>query len=153
MSRPNPSFSRSGVSSPLGKLTEQIPAIRVSGETKDILERDASRAGMALNEFVRELLDIRAHGLEAVHRMHDARLQVVSGTSPVRVIKGMDTGTTVSRNVPTSAKAICSSPNIDEIYEGQRRLWMACNPGASKARRDEAFAAIAAELEIEVEAA
>lgn len=73
------SLSRSGASSPFGKLTEQIPAVRVSGETKEALEQAARRAGMPLLEFVRELLDIRAHGIDDVRRMYGARLDVVSG--------------------------------------------------------------------------
>lgn len=67
------------MSSAFGKLTEQIPAVRVSGETKEALEREARRAGMTLQEFVRELLDIRAFGLDTVTRMHQERLKVVSG--------------------------------------------------------------------------
>lgn len=75
----DPAFSRSGATSPLGKLTEQIPAIRVSIETKEALDAEAKRAGMSLLEFVRELLVIRAHGLPAVKRMYDLRADVVSG--------------------------------------------------------------------------
>ena len=78
------SFSRSGVTSPLGKRTEQIPAIRVSGETKDALEAAARRAGMPLQEFVRELLEIRVHGLGTAMKMYEERLGVVSGMSEER---------------------------------------------------------------------
>lgn len=79
-----PSFSRSGTTSPLGKLTEQIPAIRISGETKDALEAEAKRAGLTLQEFVRELLVIRAHGVDTVRRMYEERIGVVSGKSQER---------------------------------------------------------------------
>lgn len=76
----SPSFSRSGSTSPLGKLTEQIPAIRVSGETKEALEVEARRAGLTLQEFVRDLLVIRAHGLDTVRKLYADRLAVVSGS-------------------------------------------------------------------------
>ena len=72
-------FSRSGTSSPLGKLTEQIPAVKIDGETKELLERQARLAGLPLQEFVRELLTIRAHGLDTVQKLYAARLSVVSG--------------------------------------------------------------------------
>ncbi len=76
-----PLFSRSGVTSPLGKLTEQIPAVRIAGETKEVLEVEARKAGLTLQEFVREVLVIRAHGINAVRRMYEERCRVVSGSS------------------------------------------------------------------------
>lgn len=74
-------FSRSGATSPLGKLTEQIPAIRIPGETKALLEQQSRLAGLPLQEYVRELLLIRAHGLSTVQSMYSARAEVVSGKS------------------------------------------------------------------------
>jgi hypothetical protein len=74
-----PQFSRSGKTSPLGKRTAPIPATKVSEETKEILERQAREAGLPLMEFIREFLEIRAHGLDTMQRLHAERLQVVSG--------------------------------------------------------------------------
>jgi len=81
MTAPVPEFARTGLTSTLGKLTEVIPAVRVSLDTKASLEREASRAGMTLAEFVRYLLDIRALGLDEVRRLQEERLKVVSGMS------------------------------------------------------------------------
>ena len=72
-------FSRSGATSPLGKLTEQVPAIKIDGETKELLEQQARAAGLPLQEFVRELLRIRAHGLGTIQKIYAERLSVVSG--------------------------------------------------------------------------
>ncbi|OGT57551.1 MAG: hypothetical protein A3E01_08415 [Gammaproteobacteria bacterium RIFCSPHIGHO2_12_FULL_63_22] len=80
-SRRDPAFSRNGSTSPFGKLTEQIPAIRLSGETKAALEHEARRVGLPLQEFVRELLVVRAHGEDTVKMMYARRVVVVSGKS------------------------------------------------------------------------
>jgi hypothetical protein len=74
-------LARTGVTSPLGKLTEVIPAIKVSCETKELLEQASRRAGLTLQEFVRELLTIRAHGKERVHELYRARIESVSGSA------------------------------------------------------------------------
>lgn len=75
----DPAFSRNGTTSPLGKLTEQIPAFKIDGETKELLEQQAKSAGLCLHEFVRELLMIRARGLDTMQRLYAERLSVVSG--------------------------------------------------------------------------
>ena len=79
MRRGTAQLSRTGHTSPLGKLTEQIPAVKISLETKERLETAAAQSGMPLQAFVRELLDIRAHGLDTVKKLHAHRLEVVSG--------------------------------------------------------------------------
>lgn len=74
-------MSRGVPSAIIGKYTDQIPAIRIAPETKDELERQAHDAGVNLNEFVRLLLMIRAHGLDTVLKVQEQRLRVVSGLS------------------------------------------------------------------------
>lgn len=74
-----PQFSRSGHTSPLGKRTAPIPANKVSEETLERLEQLASEAKLPLREFIRELLEIRAHGLATMQKLHAERLEVVSG--------------------------------------------------------------------------
>lgn len=69
---------RTGVSSPLGKLTADV-RIKVDEETRDELDRLAVDAGMGLSEFIRELLMIRVHGRDRVARLHKARLALVAG--------------------------------------------------------------------------
>ena len=73
------SFSRTGVTSPLGKLTEPIGPFKVPVETKEILEREARCAGLTLNEFLRDLAMIRAHGSEEIRRLYADRIAVVRG--------------------------------------------------------------------------
>ena len=83
-----PMFSRSGVSSPLGKLTAEIPKVKVPEETHELLEAGAREAGMSLSEFVREVLMVRAHGIDHVRSLHLARLDVVAGSGAIRGRKG-----------------------------------------------------------------
>ena len=79
-----PALSRSGQTSPLGKLTEPVGPFKIPIETKEILEREARRAGLTLNEFLRELAMIRAHGIEAMRRLYEERTAVVRGTEEER---------------------------------------------------------------------
>jgi hypothetical protein len=75
------SLSRSGVTSPLGKLSAEIK-VRVSESTRDELEQQARTAGMGLSEFLREILLIRAHGIDMVRSLYETRLALVAGTGP-----------------------------------------------------------------------
>lgn len=70
---------RTGASNPFGKLTAQIPKLKIPEETHDILEREARLAHMTLSEFVRNLLMVRAHGVEVVAKVQESRLRVVAG--------------------------------------------------------------------------
>lgn len=72
-------FARSGNSLPMGKLTAEVPKFRVCEETFEEASRLAREAGMPLAEWVRNLVMIRVHGIDAVVRMHHARLSVVAG--------------------------------------------------------------------------
>lgn len=74
-----PMFSRSGLSSPLGGMTAEIPKIRVPEETKDILDKEARKAGLNTSEFVRYLLMVRAHGVDGMVSMEQARLKIIAG--------------------------------------------------------------------------
>jgi hypothetical protein len=74
-------MSRSGQTSPLGKLTAELKT-RVAEDTRDELERQAREAGMVLGEYIREVLMIRAHGIEMVRSLYDARLSLVAGIGP-----------------------------------------------------------------------
>ena len=78
-------LARSGTTSPFGKLTEQIPAVKIDGETKEKLEHEARVAGLTLLEFVRLSLMIRAHGLDTVQRLMQERLEIVSGEVEERI--------------------------------------------------------------------
>lgn len=74
-------LSRTGHTSPLGKLTAKIPEIRVPEETKDELVRQARHAGINLNEYVREVLIIKAHGKDMLRSLYDRRLKLVAEMS------------------------------------------------------------------------
>lgn len=78
------SLSRSGTTGPMGKLSAQISAFRVPEETRDELERQARDAGLGLSEYIREVLMIRAHGLDMVRSLYDRRLRMVAGMSDDR---------------------------------------------------------------------
>lgn len=71
-------LARTGQSCPLGKLTAEVK-VRVPEETRDELERQARQAGLGLSEFLREILLIRAHGIDMVRRLYEERLALVAG--------------------------------------------------------------------------
>lgn len=73
------SFSRSGLTSPFGGMTAEIPKIRVPEETKEILDREARKAGLNTSEFVRYLLMLRAHGKDSMLSVEEERLKSVAG--------------------------------------------------------------------------
>lgn len=72
-------FSRSGASNVFGKLTAEVPKVKIPEATHEALERLSREAGLSLSEFVRELLMVRAHGLDMVSKLHADRLRVVAG--------------------------------------------------------------------------
>ena len=72
-------FARSGNTSPYGKLTAEFPKFKGDEETFEIANRLAREAGMPLSEWIRTVVMIRVHGIEAVSNMHAERLRVVAG--------------------------------------------------------------------------
>lgn len=56
----------------------------MSEDTHDELEFQAREAGMGLSEFIREVLMIRAHGIDMVRSLYERRLQLVAGMSDKR---------------------------------------------------------------------
>lgn len=73
------SLSRTGSTNPFGKLSAKISEFRVSEETHDVLERQARDAGLGLSEYIREVLMIRAHGVDMVRSLYEQRLRLVAG--------------------------------------------------------------------------
>lgn len=73
-------FSRSGRTNPLGKMTAEVPKVKVPEETREILDSMAREAGMNLSEFIRMLLMVRAHGVDAILSMEKERMAVVVGS-------------------------------------------------------------------------
>lgn len=80
-------LSRNGTTNPLGKLSAEF-TVRVSEDTRDELERQARACGMGLGEFIREVLMIRAHGIEMVRSLYQRRLEMVSGNGVESVRHG-----------------------------------------------------------------
>lgn len=75
-------FSRFGLTSVFGKLTAELPKVKVSEETHEAATIEARKSGLTLSEWVRDLVMIRVHGIDMVLKMHQARLNVVSGNAP-----------------------------------------------------------------------
>lgn len=74
-----PLFARSGITSPFGGMTAEIPKLRVPEDTKEILEKEARKAGLNFSEFVRYVLMVRAHGVKAMVSMEQERLRIIAG--------------------------------------------------------------------------
>lgn len=75
----DPAFSRSSGANIFGKLTVDIGKVKVSEATGDGLQAKASAAGMSVLEYVRLILDINVHGLDAVLSLQEQRLRMVAG--------------------------------------------------------------------------
>lgn len=73
-----PLLSRSGHSSPFGKLTP-MPTVRLGDATVDGLRRLASNEGVPFGEFVRITLESRVHGPGLVESVAVARIRRVAG--------------------------------------------------------------------------
>lgn len=73
-----PLLSRSGHTSPFGKLTP-MPTVRLGDATVEKLRCMASAEGLPWGEFVRTLLEIRAHGAGHVASVAAERVRRVSG--------------------------------------------------------------------------
>ena len=72
-------LSRSGSTSPLGKLDDELPKQRISSLTKSELQRQANECDMPLAEYIRVKLDVIAFGPDMVRRMHRERADLVVG--------------------------------------------------------------------------
>jgi hypothetical protein len=77
-------FARSGHSSVLGGFTAEIPKLKIPEETKEILDREARKAGLNTSEFCKYVLMVRAHGQETLIRLEQERLAVVAGKGDER---------------------------------------------------------------------
>ena len=75
------SLSRSGSTSPLGKLSYETK-VRVAELVGEELERQARSLGMGIGEYIREVLTIKALGYDHVRRLYQDRLEMVAGNGP-----------------------------------------------------------------------
>ena len=75
------SISRSGSTSPLGKLSYEVKTgvAEVVGEE---LERMARAAGMGEREYIREVLTIHALGYDHVRKLYQDRLEMLARIGP-----------------------------------------------------------------------
>lgn len=71
-------LSRNGVSSPLGKRTEEIRA-KVTAEIKDALLVACRDVGMSESEFLSVLLEVRFGGIDHAAKLHADRIKAVAG--------------------------------------------------------------------------
>lgn len=74
-----PRFGRTGFSNAFGKLNFELPKIKLPDETGEIISAEAAKAGMPINEFVRTVLMVRAHGVDAVLSVERDRLMSAAG--------------------------------------------------------------------------
>jgi hypothetical protein len=79
-------LSRSGFTSPRGKLDSELPKIRLHGETLALLQLEATKQGIPLSEFVRLVLECVAYGTDAVANSEADRIRrvgaLVGGSAP-----------------------------------------------------------------------
>lgn len=73
----SPMFSRSGISSPLGKFLGELPKQRINLDTLSALQGQAAKADMSLAELVRNILDSHVYGVDTVANMAADRIRQV----------------------------------------------------------------------------
>ena len=76
MARPG-AFSRTGSTSPFGKLDDELPKQKISSVTKAALQQLAAESGLPLAEFLRIKFDVMAFGADEVKRLHGAHIDRV----------------------------------------------------------------------------
>lgn len=80
-------LSRNGRTSPRGKLVSATPPIRLDADTHAIALQLASDHGVPLTEWIRELIEVRCHGVDALLALHQERLLSVAGMNPESITK------------------------------------------------------------------
>jgi hypothetical protein len=74
-------LARSAQSDIFGKLDDELPAMRINGDVKDILTRQAREAGMNLTEFVRTKVYVGVFGIEHIVSLHADRYRRAMGNA------------------------------------------------------------------------
>lgn len=72
-----PAFSRSGTTSPFGKLDDRIEAFKIESEVKTKFAARAAAARKPPTEFLRDVMRVVAFGPDEVKRMHEEGVDVV----------------------------------------------------------------------------
>ena len=71
---------RTGYTHPFGKLDDEpLPATKVPTAVKQKLQADASKAGLPLQEYLRELVTIAAMGSDVVKDAYAKRIDAIAG--------------------------------------------------------------------------
>lgn len=70
-------FSRSGSTSPFGKLDDRIEAFRIESAVKAAFAKRAAEAGKPEAEFLRDVIRVVAWGPEAVKRLREQEVDLV----------------------------------------------------------------------------
>lgn len=73
-----PCLSRSGTSSPLGKLTA-VQKLRLAEPTDAKLREIAAGEGVPVSEFLRVLVEVRVHGVKHAEKIAAAQIRRVAG--------------------------------------------------------------------------
>lgn len=70
-------FSRSGVTSPFGKLDDRFEAFKIESEVKARFAEKAAAAGKPAVEFLRDVMRVVAFGPDEVRRVQGEHIDVV----------------------------------------------------------------------------
>lgn len=72
-----PAFSRTGTTSPFGKLDDRVEAFKIESEVKARFAERAAAAKKPPTEFLRDVMRVVAFGPEEVKRMHGDGVDLV----------------------------------------------------------------------------
>ncbi len=74
-------FARGPQSDVFGKMDDELPPIRISGDVRIEVRRLAAEAHMTESEFVRNLVHVRCFGIDHVVSMQAERLRRATGNA------------------------------------------------------------------------
>lgn len=76
-------FARTGVTDIFGKLDDELPPIRISGDVLDHMRRNARAAGVNFSEYVRNKLYVGEYGIEHIKSLREEQFMRVMGNAAV----------------------------------------------------------------------
>ena len=71
-------FSRTGFTSPLGKLDSELPKIKVPEALQLSVMQSAHESGLSVSEYIREVMMIQEFGADVVASMYQRRTQRIA---------------------------------------------------------------------------
>ena len=79
-------LARTGVTDIFGKLDDETPTVRISGDVLDRMRRNARAAGVPFSEYFRNKIYVGEYGYEHVKSMREAQFERAMGIAPINAL-------------------------------------------------------------------